>query len=70
MDLPEDEDDLDEYAVDEDEVIEEYLEDYYGENKKKNQKGKTAKTNKPMKPKKTVKNNPKKSASPYSSKRG
>ena len=37
---------LDEYAVDEDEVIEEYLEDYYGENKKKNQKGKIAKTNK------------------------
>ena len=70
LDLPEDEDDLDEYAVDEDEVIEEYLEDYYGENKKKNQKGKTAKTNKPVKPKKTVKNNPKKSASPYSSKRG
>ena len=26
---------LDEYGVDEDEVIEEYLEDYYGENKKK-----------------------------------
>ena len=29
---------LDEYGVDEDEVIEEYLEDYYGENKKKKQK--------------------------------
>ena len=26
---------LDEYGVDEDEVIEEYLEDYYGENKRK-----------------------------------
>ena len=51
-------------------MIEEYLEDYYGENKKKNQKGKTAKTNKLVKPKKTVKNNPKKSASPYSAKRG
>lgn len=67
LDLPEDEDDLDEYAVDEDEVIEEYLEDYYGENKKKS---KTAKTNKPVKPKKTVKNSPKKSASPYGTKRG
>lgn len=29
---------LDEYSVDEDEVIEEYLEDYYGENKKKKKK--------------------------------
>ena len=70
LDLPEDEDDLDEYAVDEDEVIEEYLEDYYGENKKKKQKGKTAKTNKPVNLKKTAKNNPQKSASPYSAKRG
>lgn len=40
MRLPEDDPDameeiLDEYSVDEDEVIEEYLEDYYGENKKK-----------------------------------
>ena len=41
--LPEDDPDameeiLDEYSVDEDEVIEEYLEDYYGENKKKKKK--------------------------------
>ena len=39
-DLPENDPDtmeelLDEYSVDEDDVIEEYLEDYYGENKKK-----------------------------------
>lgn len=42
-DIPEDDPDameelLDEYSVDEDEVIEEYLEDYYGENKKKKKK--------------------------------
>ena len=39
-DLPENDPDameelLDEYSIDEDDVIEEYLEDYYGENKKK-----------------------------------
>ena len=70
LELSEDEEDLDEYAVDEDEVIEEYLEDYYGENKKKSQKSKNAKTNKPVKPKKTAKNSPRKSASPYGTKRG
>ena len=50
---------LDEYGVDEDEVIEEYLEDYYGENKKSDKNNKNAKNNK------NVKNNKKRSASPY-----
>ena len=45
--LPEDDPDameeiLDEYSVDEDEVIEEYLEDYYGENKKKKKKNRAS----------------------------
>ena len=45
--------------MDEDEVIEEYLEDYYGENKKSDKNNKNAKNNK------NVKNNKKRSASPY-----
>lgn len=49
---------LDEYGVDEDDVIEEYLEDYYGENKKKAQKSKAPKNQKPQKKRKN-------SASPY-----
>lgn len=44
---------LDEYGVDEDDVIEEYLEDYYGENKRKPQKRQKSK------------NKRKNSASPY-----
>ena len=36
---------LDEYGVDEDDVIEEYLEDYYGENKKKKQKSQKKRKN-------------------------
>ena len=44
---------LDEYGVDEDDVIEEYLEDYYGENKRKLQKSRKSK------------NRRKNSASPY-----
>ena len=44
---------LDEYGVDEDDVIEEYLEDYYGENKRKPQKSRKSK------------NRRKNSASPY-----
>lgn len=44
---------LDEYGVDEDDVIEEYLEDYYGENKRKPQKRRKSK------------NKRKNSASPY-----
>lgn len=47
---------LDEYGVDEDDVIEEYLEDYYGENKKKKQKKQS-----PQKTQRKRKN----SASPY-----
>ena len=44
---------LDEYGVDEEDVIEEYLEDYYGENKRKPQKRQKSK------------NKRKNSASPY-----
>ena len=44
---------LDEYGVDEEDVIEEYLEDYYGENKRKPQKRRKSK------------NKRKNSASPY-----
>ena len=54
---------LDEYGVDEDEVIEEYLEDYYGENKKNKQK-----SQKPQRPQKTQ-GKRRNSASPYQKRR-
>lgn len=54
---------LDEYGVDEDDVIEEYLEDYYGENKKKKQK-----SQKPQRPQKTQ-GKRRNSASPYQKRR-
>lgn len=54
---------LDEYGVDEDDVIEEYLEDYYGENKKKKQK--SQKSQRPQKTQGKRRN----SASPYQKRR-
>ena len=57
---------LDEYGVDEDEVIEEYLEDYYGENKKNKQK--SQKPQRPQRPQKTQ-GKRRNSASPYQKRR-
>lgn len=60
---------LDEYGVDEDEVIEEYLEDYYGENKKNKQKSqKPQRPQRPQRPQKTQ-GKRRNSASPYQKRR-
>ena len=56
---------LDEYGVDEDDVIEEYLEDYYGENKKKGTNRNGKKSVKMSVKKDGTKKTGKTSASPY-----